>query len=267
MGASVKWREDRAAWFLFVYANGTQTAKRLGPTTADKRRGERLAREVEKKQRRGQLGLEKPKGKAVPFDECAREWLRVKVYLPLERGLHGHLSPKTAALREQAIRLHLVPHLGGQDVRRLDVSAIDRLWTSLLEERHSRADRPLSRRSLDIILGTLRQILADAVAKGVLPANPVDHWKAVQPRGRGSGRLRPVDPKRALDGQEREHFLATAQVAFPHYYPFVLFLAETGCRIGEAMRMPMSDLDLELGVARVYRQKTGGEPTDLAGSL
>jgi hypothetical protein len=36
-------------------------------------------------------------------------------------------------------------------------------------------------------------ILADAVAKGIVPANAVDHWKAVQPKGRAAAKLQPVD--------------------------------------------------------------------------
>ena len=40
-------------------------------------------------------------------------------------------------------------------------------------------------------------------------------------------------------------------------------MAETGCRIGEAIELLWRDVDLDFGIARVYRVKTGGEPTDL----
>ena len=46
MGAKVRWVKSRAAWFIYVYANGTEKAKRLGPRDSDRRRGERLAKEV-----------------------------------------------------------------------------------------------------------------------------------------------------------------------------------------------------------------------------
>ena len=111
MGARVRWREDRQAWFIYVYGNGNQAAKRLGPKLADKRRGERLANEANRKQARGTLGLEKPKAKPVPFDQFAERWLRARVQLPFERGEAGHLSPKSVRSHEQQVRLHLIPFL------------------------------------------------------------------------------------------------------------------------------------------------------------
>ena len=44
MAARVKWRANRASWFLYVYHNGTQVAERFGPTQADRRRAERRAK-------------------------------------------------------------------------------------------------------------------------------------------------------------------------------------------------------------------------------
>jgi len=264
MGAKVKWRKDRGAWFLYVYANGTQVAERYGPTLADKRKAERRAKRVIEIQRNGKLGLEK-REKSVPFDEFAEKWLRAKVFLPMERGLEGHLSPKTASIRKQMVCLHLKPFFKDADIRGLNVEAIEDLWEYLLTKKHSRTkkDRHLSRRSLEIALGTLRLILADAVAKNIIPANAVDNWKAVQPKGRGSGRLKPVDRSKVLDSKEREDLLVAARREEPHYYPFILFMADTGVRISEALSVRWEGVDLELGIARVYRDKTGGQPTDL----
>ena len=58
MGANVRWLEARGAFYLYAYANGTRTAKRLGPTKADKRRGERIAKEFNLKLARRQIGLD-----------------------------------------------------------------------------------------------------------------------------------------------------------------------------------------------------------------
>jgi integrase len=84
-----------------------------------------------------------------------------------------------------------------------------------------------------------------------------------QPRGRGSSKLKPVDPRKVLDGGEREHFLETAKRVSPDHYAFILMMAETGCRISEAAKLTWGDLDIDLGVARIYRQKTGGQATDV----
>ena len=97
--------------------------------------------------------------------------------------MKGHLAPKTAKLHEGMIRLYLAPHLGRTDIRRISVSMVDDLWTRLM-------DKGLSKRTMQMAVGTLRLILAEAIARGELSANVVNHWKAVQPKGRGSSARR-----------------------------------------------------------------------------
>ena len=105
------------------------------------------------------------------------------------------------------------------------------------------------------------------MVKGVLSANPVDQWKAAQPRGFSVSGARAIENGRALDSQEREDFLAaTAEVA-PKYFSFVLFLAETGCRIGEAIQLKWSDVDCDAGVARLFRPKTRRSTGDRADEI
>jgi integrase len=108
-------------------------------------------------------------------------------------------------------------------------------------------------------------ILADAVAKKLIPANPVTEWKATQVRGRSGkqAQARRIAASKVLDSEEREQLLAAFETKEPHYYPLVLFLAETGCRIGEAITLTWPDLDLRGREARLYRHKTGGEPDDV----
>ncbi len=199
------------------------------------------------------VGLEKPKGRPIPYDEFASEWLRTKVQIPIERSEAGHLSTNSARSHEQQVRLHLVSFFGSRDVREIRVSAIDELWRGFVE-----IGRPPSRRSREIALGTLRQILGQAVARELLPANPVDQWKSVQPKGRASNRSRSVHAANVLGSEEREHFLSTMKRVAPAYFGFVLFLAETGCRVGEAIALRWSDVEIQAGVATVHRQKTGG---------
>ena len=55
---------------------------------------------------------------------------------------------------------------------------------------------------------------------------------------------------------ERESFLRVVRETEPHFYPFILFMAETGCRIGEAIDLRWEDVDVAAGEARLYRAKT-----------
>ncbi len=257
MGARIRWREERGAWYLYVYANGTEAKQRLGPTSADKRRGERLAREIRSELSKGKLGL-KRREKALPFDEFAAEWLRVKVQLPLQKGIEGHVAPKTAAMREQMIRLHLKPFLGRRDIKGLTVADVDSLSVHYIE-----TGSPPSRRSQEIALGTLRLILANAVAKELIPVNVVDQWKANRPRGRRAVSRKTVDEGRVLEFDERESLLLAIYQQASNYLEFVTFLAESGCRISEAISLRWKDVDLSAGRARIYRHKTGGRPDDV----
>ncbi len=258
MGAKVRWVKAREACFIYVYANGTEKAKRLGPTDADRRRGERLAKEVSRKQARGQLGLEKPKGKPVPFDVFAERWLRVKVQLPIEREEDERLSASSARSYEQQIRLHLTPFLGSHDIRAFRVSLIEQL-----SEHYMETGKPPSRRSREIALGTLRQILSQAVAQEIIPTNVVDQWKATRPKTRASAKRAAALAANVLDSREREHLLNVARRKSPDYYPFILFLAETGTRISEAIALSWADIDLDSRTATVRRKKTGGTPDEL----
>ena len=154
------------------------------------------------------------------------------------------------------IRLHLEPCLGARDLRSLTVADVDDLVTHLLE-----TGSPPSARSIEIALGILRMILSDAVAIGLLTANVVSQWRENQPRGHSASKARPVEEGRVLDSQEREQLLEEAARVAPHYSPFFLFLAETGCRWSEAVNLRWSDVDH--GIARAIRKKTGGRPDDV----
>ncbi len=78
----------------------------------------------------------------------------------------------------------------------------------------------------------------------------MDAWKAGRGRQRGGG-LRPVDPTKVLTAYELADSLGLTGREFPQHYLIVLFLADTGCRIGEAFALRWADVDLAQGVARI----------------
>lgn len=254
MGAKVKWRASRNAWYLYVYANGSQAAQRYGPSPADKRRAERDAKEIERQQRRGRLGLKTPE-KRVLFSEFAAQWLEDRIVGPAKRGAEGAVAPKTARVYEQMVRLHLLAYLGKSDLKSLDAASI-----SQLEAHYGRIGKPRSQRSIRIALGILRQILAHARSLGIVEKNAVDDWKAIngaRGRKRASTQSKRIAEGKVLSAAERERLLEAFRDGVPHYFPFVLWLAETGCRISEAQSLRWGDVDLSLGLARVQRHKTG----------
>ena len=78
----------------------------------------------------------------------------------------------------------------------------------------------------------------------------MDAWKAGRGRQRGGG-LRPVDPAKVLTAYELADLLGLTGRESPQHYLIVLFLADTGCRIGEAFALRWADVDLAQGVARI----------------
>lgn len=62
-------------------------------------------------------------------------------------------------------------------------------------------------------------------------------------------------PMMELTGEELESLLGSAKDIYPHYYPLVLFLADTGARLVEAIALRWTNLDLEteiVGISRSY---------------
>ena len=78
-----------------------------------------------------------------------------------------------------------------------------------------------------------------------------------------SGGFAPEALVALYSSDERERFLGTAERRSPHYFPFILFLAETGCRDSEAINLCWADVDLDAADARVHRQKTGARPDNV----
>jgi integrase len=59
---------------------------------------------------------------------------------------------------------------------------------------------------------------------------------------------------RWLTHDEADRLIA---VCAPHLQPLVVFLLNTGCRIGEALRLQWTDVDLHSRTARFLRTKNG----------
>ncbi len=248
---SAKVRQINSAWWVVVHHQGKRTKKRFGKTAADKRRAGKVAEEIN---HRLALGLEAKSGGStpVPFREAAREWLRLEVELPLERGHQGHLAPGTAARYRNDIEVHLIPYFGDQDARSIGAVKVQALYDHCVD-----SGRPRSARSIKMLLMVLGLVLSFAQQRDWVASNAVADWKARRPKGRGTS-TRPVARERVLSWEGRERVLDAARGLYPRFYPLVLFLAETGCRLGEAAALRWVDVDVEAGWARICRSLSSG---------
>ncbi len=98
-------------------------------------------------------------------------------------------------------------------------------------------------------LAPLREMLNHAVDDGLIATNPA---LRILKRARG-GHVTLRRPPRFLTRDELRRLLDACRTHAPRWYPFVLTLARTGMRLGEAAALQWRDVDLDRGIAVVQR--------------
>lgn len=167
-----------------------------------------------------------------PFAAYYREWLATYA--------RHHCKPGTVAGYEAAGRLYLIPAFGDRDVRSITREDVKRLvYETLLPGR--------ARATVRANLAPLRELFNHAVEDGVVTSNPAAH---VLKRMRGE-RVRAARAPRFLSAAELRALLEACRTCEPRWYPFVLVLARTGMRLGEACALRWADVDLDAGMAVV----------------
>jgi integrase len=154
----------------------------------------------------------------------------------LEQVVKHNRRPSTYALYETNIRLYLIPALGGRQLSRLSVSAVQMFLNQRLEQGDSV-------RKVQIMRTVLSAALTRAVREELVPRNvarlvELPQWE------RGT-----IQPWTA---NEAKCFLAVAKPD-PLYPAFVLLLLY-GLRRGESLGLRWSDIDFDAGTIRIRQQ-------------
>ncbi len=255
VGAKVQWRKNRGAWYLIVHTHRDRTVRRFGPTLADKRRAEKAADEINHRLALGLYDPSRPERQPIPFARFTENWLRREVIMPTERELGAHLAPGTARSYASHVRVHLIPHFQERDIRSLDARQVQAFYDQCIDR-----GRPPSLRSIEMVIATLSLILSHARSTAGLGTNAVEDWKRKRKsRGRRrSAAAYSITPDMVLSSQELEQLLSTAELHFSEHYPLVLFLAHTGTRLGEALALRWSDIDLNANTSCITRSFSSG---------
>jgi integrase len=248
MAAKVR-RDDKGVYWVVVHHDGRRRKKRVG---GDKRLAEEIARKIQARLVLGDFTMETEQKAPVPFRRFAQDWLRREVELPIERGLEGHHAPGTARVYRLQVEIHLAPLFKDVDVRSIGLAEVQRFYDHCID-----TGRPRSAKSIDMALNVLRLILSHARGQGLVETNAVQAWKSGRPRRRSSSSVA-VAPEKVLSAEELASVLRVGEADFPHFYPLVLFLADTGARLGEALALRWIDVDLEAGTARIARSFSSG---------
>jgi len=105
---AVKGRWMKGAWWVGTHFHGRRTKKQVGPTKADRRETDRVARKID-----GALALgtfePRKRGEAMPCDAELWRW---------HRAYAATMKPSYERLTEGVIRTNL-PHFGRRDLREL----------------------------------------------------------------------------------------------------------------------------------------------------
>jgi integrase len=167
-----------------------------------------------------------------PSKTTLKEYL-IDEWLP---AIKTTVRPTTYASHNMLIEQHVVPRLGGVQLRRLNAPTINAHYAHLLEKGKVRGEGGLSPASVRRVHAVMHRALRDAVRWQRLPHNPAD---AADP------------PKASAEHNEREVWTREELHKFlkavkeDTLYPVWLLLMTTGMRRGEALGLQWQDLDLE----------------------
>ncbi|MFC4335179.1 tyrosine-type recombinase/integrase [Salininema proteolyticum] len=178
-------------------------------------------------------GSLKPNAGKTNFGQWAEEWWKSH-----SKTLGSKVSVRTEGGR---VKRHVIGRLGHLTFGQIDRAAI-RQWLSDLAEPESADYDPLGPKSILNVHGYLFLALETAVKENMIRVNPATGSKLPK-----WNRREPT----YLDERQLAEVLGKLPVA---WRPLFLFVAGTGCRIGEALGMKWECLDLDEGTARFESQ-------------
>jgi integrase len=250
MGVSIREKAKGAGWWVLIRHRGRRTSKFV----RDKRAAQHLAKELRHALAAGDFGLLQAPRTIPTFAPYAERYLATAAHT-LKRSTVGDYRGN--------VTNYLIPAFGTRTLDQIPRADVKQLALAL----RGQGLKPKTARK---IVGTLSTILNEAVDDGWLASNPALGLRKVyrSPDFRDSSSSAPTP----LTREELAHLLATARdhqvqrgptVVFPfrRHYPFLLLLARTGVRLGEAVAVQWGDIDWRGGFIEVRRNHVRGRLT------
>jgi integrase len=248
MGVRVK--EWKGSWWLFVNHNGRRRAKHVG----DKKAAELAATKIRAKLVDGDLSVLDPPPAAVPtFAEYAERWLTNVATIRCQSS--------TLEQYRVRVRLRLLPHLGPLPLTavtreriKATLAAEIKAGTHRHRKRPATTTEPVSASTVRQALFTLCAILNSAVEDGLIQNNPAARFGRLAKTGETEVAqievFRPAELRSVLEEAARD---------YPAVHPFILTLARTGLRLGEAIALQWADVDFAARTILVRRSRRRGQ--------
>jgi len=227
-------KDGQDVWRILVYAGDqwveTPDGKRKRVVKTDKHTFTGTFRDAKKF--KAKLEAERQEGTYTPpTKETVAGYLRQWLDTTARRALR----PSTHSIYEIIANKHIIPALGHIRLQKLDSTAIDKFYTSL--------EGKLAPASILKIHTILLSALSKAKDDGLIKQNPAKN--ATPPRVEASEIT-------VLTQEQLDRLLETAKGT--RIYALLYTLAYTGLRLGEALQLRWSDVDLDRRVLYVLRQ-------------
>ena len=244
MGVKVK--EWKGAWWVFINHRGRRRAKRC----ASKKAAMMVADKIDAALKLGHTDVLEPQstpGQVPTLAGYTETWL--PTLSPRVRG-------STADDYATRLRVRILPLLGSLPLTEITRERVRRFLGELAARGNRRVTkpRPLARATLKGTLHVLSALLGRAAEDGLIPVNPA------------RGLARDIAAPTSSEVQEVEVFtpgelgglLGIAGSDYPEWHPFLLCLARTGIRLGEAVALEWRDVDFERRVLVIRRTERRG---------
>ncbi|MBI3246534.1 MAG: site-specific integrase [Deltaproteobacteria bacterium] len=231
---AVKVRQKDGKWWVFIDHHGKRKAKCIG----DKRAAEQLKARLDAKIALGEFALDDQQERRL-FAPYFRAWL--------DTYARAHCKDSTVAGYATAFRVYLLPRFGEQDITEISREAIKKLAYEMLAQGKSRS-------YVKATLAPLSEMFNHAIEDGHLTVNPA--LRILRHSRTEVGEK--TERMTFLTREELKHFLRSCRQHVAQWYPFVLLLARTGLRIGEAVALQWGDLDFHSGFIAVQRNWVDG---------
>lgn len=162
------------------------------------------------------------------FAEFAALWH--KDYCVREKAPSQHMED------QRVIANHLNPALGHRQLSEITKLDLERFRRELQDKRHPRSGRPLSPKTLNLVLSQLKQMLAQAVEWELLGESPAAKLKLFRKAERATN---------FWTADERDFFVRFCRPLDPALAELVLVACRTGLRRGELAGLTRRQLDFD----------------------
>ncbi len=245
--ASIHKRGDKWLVYYRLTASPGQNAPQKTKTFADLKKAKLFANDME---RRSIEGGHARNGR-MPLVTLLNESLTLG---------KRQLKPATYARYQQLVEVQIVPAIGQEPIERIDHRFLTKYYASLLDGgRKDHKAGGLSASTVNAIQSIIRQAFQKAVLWKYLSSDPTAGVKRQSYRAGEMAVLNPKELAKLVDAARKPSARAREQQGLstePVFSSLVHFMAETGCRKGEALALRWSSVDLVRGQVALDRSVT-----------